>query len=131
MMNKYFTAILYVTGIITMTPLAQFFAPTAVLGISGLQVGDAVGLFHAQHWGLLAFCFGALLVYAARHPEMRRPIVLAAGLEKLGLVALVAINWNTAALQGLHAALVIDGICVVLYALWWFSTPAIKGQATA
>ncbi len=122
-MNKYFTYILYATGFITMLPLAQFFAPTQVLALSGLQVGDAVGLLHAQHWGLLAFCFGALLFYAARHPEIRRPIVLAAGLEKLGLCALVAMAWNTPALQGMHPVLFIDGLCVVLYALWWFTAP--------
>ncbi|MDP3651493.1 MAG: hypothetical protein Q8R67_07410 [Rhodoferax sp.] len=125
-MSKYFTHVLYATGFITMLPLAQFFAPTAVLAVSGLQVGDAVGLLHAQHWGLLAFCFGALLVYAARHPDIRHPIVLAAGLEKLGLCVLVAMGWTTPALQGMHPVLVIDGLCVILYALWWFTVPVGK-----
>ena len=124
MIAKYFTPILYVTGLITMVPLAQFFAPAAVLSISGLQTGDAVGLLHAQHWGLLAFSIGALLVYAARHPKVRRPIVLAAGVEKLGLCALVALGWSNPALQGLHPVLFIDGLCVLLYAIWWLSPAA-------
>ena len=124
MIAKYFAPILYVTGLITMVPLAQFFAPASVLSISGLQTGDAVGLLHAQHWGLLAFCIGALLVYAARYPGFRRPIVLAAGLEKLGLCALVALGWNNPALQGLHPVLFIDGLCVLLYAIWWLSPAA-------
>ena len=124
MIAKYFTPILYVTGLITMVPLAQFFAPAAVLSISGLQTGDAVGLLHAQHWGLLAFSIGALLVYAAKRPGVRRPIVLAAGVEKLGLCALVALGWSNPALQGLHPVLFIDGLCVLLYAIWWLSTAA-------
>ena len=121
MIDRYFAHILYVTGVITMLPVLQFLAPTAVLQLSALQVGDAAGLFHAQHWGLLAFCFGALLVYAARHPPLRRPIVMAAGLEKLGLCVLVVLGWSNPALQGLRPALVIDGLCVILYA--WYLLP--------
>lgn len=119
MVSRYFTHILYITGLLTMLPLAQFFAPGLVLAQSGLQVGNALGLLHAQHWGLMAFCFGALLVYAARHPNHRKPIVLAAGVEKLGLVALIALGWSDPGLQGLHTVLWVDGVCVVLYATWW------------
>ncbi len=123
MVNKYFTQLLYVTGVITMLPLLQYFAPGLVLAQSHLQVGDAAGLFHAQHWGLMAFCFGALLVYAARNPALRKPVVLAATVEKLGLCALVLMAWNDPTLQGLRLALVVDGACVVLYTLWLVSAP--------
>jgi hypothetical protein len=124
MIQKYFTQILYITGFITMVPLLQFFAPGVILPLSALQVGDPAGMFHAQHWGLMAFCFGGLLVYAASHPIHRRPIVLAAALEKLGLVALVTMGWNNPALQGLHPVLVIDGLCVVLYSIYLFGNGA-------
>ena len=121
MIQKYFSHVLTVSGLVTMLPLAQFFAPTQVLAASQLQIGDAVGLLYAQHWGLLAFCFGALLLYAAKHPEHRQPVVLAAGLEKLGLCVLVALGWSNPALQGLHPVLWVDGLMVVLYAWWWFA----------
>ena len=121
MIQHHFTKVLYATGLVTMTPLLQFFFPAQVLGLSMLQVGDAAGMLHAQHWGLLAFCFGAQLVYAARNPLVRKPVVLAAGLEKLGLCALVLLGWNNPALQGLHPVLFIDGLCVILYA-WWLAT---------
>lgn len=121
MLSKYFTQILYVTGAITMLPLLQFFAPGAILPLSNLQVGDPAGMFHAQHWGLMAFCFGALLVYVARHPPLRKPVVLAAGVEKLGLCALVLLGWSDPALQGLHLAALVDGVCVVLYGTWFVS----------
>jgi hypothetical protein len=123
MVQKYFTQILYVTGVITMLPLLQFFAPAEVLRVAALQVTEDAGLFHAQHWGLLAFCFGALLVYAARHPAVRKPIVLAAGLEKLGLCALAAAGWNNPALHGLRGPLAVDGLCVLLYAAWLLTAP--------
>ena len=123
MINKYFTQILYVTGVITMLPVLQFFAPDVILPLSKLQIGDAAGMFHVQHWGLMAFCFGGLLVYAARNPSIRKPVVLAAGIEKLGLCVLVLMAWSNPALQGLHAAVVVDGLCVVLYTLWFLSAP--------
>ncbi len=123
MLNKYFTQILYVTGAVTMVPVLQFFAPGVMLAQSHLQVGDPAGMFHTQHWGLLAFCFGALLIYAARNPPMRKPVVLAAAVEKLGLCALVLMAWSEPALQGLHVAVAFDGLCVVLYTLWLLTAP--------
>ncbi len=118
MISKNFTKILYITGAITMLPLLQFFLPATVLGQSGLQVGDAAGMAFAQHWGLVVFCIGALLVYAARHKEVRRPIVLAAGVEKLGIVVLVLLHYSDPLLQGLHTALFVDGFTVLLYAVY-------------
>ncbi len=116
MIHKHFTAILYVSGVLTMLPLAQFLAPGEVLRMMALQVTEDSGLLLAQHWGLMAFCFGALLVYAARNPQVRRPIVVAAMVEKAGLCALVAVGWNNPSLNGLHGTLIVDGLCVVLYA---------------
>ncbi len=123
MVQKYFTHILYITGIITMLPLLQYFAPDLVLSLSGLQVGDAVGKLYAQQAGILIFCIGGLLVYAARHPVHRRPAVWAALVEKLGFCALIIMGWNHPALQGLHLVVFFDVTCVLLYGLWlWGAT---------
>lgn len=84
------------------------------LGLSGLVVGDDTGLLFARHWGLMAARFGALLIFAAARPNFRKPIVLAALVEKLGLMVLIALAWNTPALAGLHVAALFDGACVLL-----------------
>lgn len=68
--------------------------PTLNLGLSGLVVGDNTGLLFARHWGLMAACFGALLIFAGARPNFRKPIVLAVLVEKLGLVARIAPTWD-------------------------------------
>ena len=120
MFERNFDKILYVTGAVTMTPLLQFFFPALNLGLNGLVVGDDAGLFFARHWGLMAACFGALLIFAAARPAVRQPIVMAALVEKLGLVTLVGMNWNNPALAGLHAAGIFDAICVLLYGAYLY-----------
>jgi hypothetical protein len=120
MLERHFDKILYVTGAVTVTPLLQFFLPTLNLGLSGLVVGDDTGMLFARHWGLMAACFGALLIYAAARPAVRKPIVMAAMVEKLGLVALIAMAWNSPALAGLHVAAMFDGACVLLYGAYLY-----------
>lgn len=118
MVQKYFTYILYITGVVTMLPLLQYFAPQLALSLSALSLSDPVGLIYAQQAGILIFCIGALLVYAARYPMHRRPAVWAALVEKLGFCVLIMLSWNQPALQGLHLVVFFDMACVVLYAIY-------------
>ncbi len=122
MIDKHIKLILIVTGLITMLPVVQFFAPEFMLEQQSLTVSDDAGRLFAQHWGLVVFCIGALLVYAANHPGARRSIVSAGLIQKLGLVVLLLINWNNPALQGLHLVAVFDALCVILYAIYLFSS---------
>jgi hypothetical protein len=121
MIVKHFTKILYVTGIITMLPIMMFFLPWVMLNLTGLDVGLKAGVAFTKHWGLMAFCFGALLVYSASHVELRRPIVIAAAVEKLGLCVIIAMGWNDLALAPLRPTLFVDGLCVILYGLYLLS----------
>ena len=118
MIVKHFTKILVVTGIISMLPIVMFFLPWAMLNIVGLNVGREAGVPFTKHWGLLAFCFGALLVYSASHVELRRPIVVAAAVEKIGLCVIIAMAWNEPSLQALRPILFVEGIIVVVYGIW-------------
>ena len=121
MIDKHFSKILIVTGIITMLPIVMFFFPWAMLSIFGLNVGREAGVPFTKHWGLLAFCFGALLVYSAKHVELRRPIVIAAAIEKIGLCVIIAMAWNEPSLQALRPILFVDGIIVLIYGVWLLS----------
>ncbi|HTD06159.1 hypothetical protein [Undibacterium sp.] len=123
MNEKAIKIILYVTGIVTMMPGLQFLAPILFLQSSGMQVGDATGLFFARHWGLVVFCLGALLVYVAKRPALRRPVMFAAAIEKLGLVAMVLMSWQDPALKGLHIAAGFDTLCIILYAAYLLRKP--------
>jgi hypothetical protein len=123
MQEKIIRKILYVSGTVTMLAGLQFIAPTLFLQASGMQVGDVTGLFFARHWGLMAFVVGALIIYAVKQTQARRAILLAAAVEKLGLVVMLAINWSEPALQGLHTAAFFDGACVVLYLIYLINKP--------
>ena len=121
MIDKHFSKILIISGIITMLPIVMFFFPWAMLGMFGLNVGREAGVPFTKHWGLLAFCFGALLVYSAKHVELRRPIVIAAAIEKIGLCVIIAMAWNEPSLQALRPILFVDGIIVLIYGVWLLS----------
>ncbi len=123
MQEKTISKILYVSGTVTMLAGLQFIAPTLFLQASGMQVADVTGLFFARHWGLMAFVVGALIIYAVKQTHARRAILLAAAVEKLGLVVMLAINWAEPALQGLHIAALFDGACVVLYLIYLLGKP--------
>ena len=121
MIVKHFTKILYVSGIITMLPVVMFFLPWAMFNLLGISVGREAGVPFTKHWGLMAFCFGALLVYSASHVEIRRPIVIASAIEKLGMMVIIAMAWNEPSLQALRPLLFIDGIMVALFAVYLLS----------
>ncbi len=115
------SAILTVTGIVTALVVLQFFLPVQVLRLlSKITIDDEAGLFFARHWGLLAFAIGALLVYAADHAEARQAIMLAAAVEKAGLVGLVVLHAGKPYTRGLRLAAVFDGVCVLIYGVYLF-----------
>lgn len=107
--------LLRLTGAITMLPLLQLVAPGPLLQAQGLAVSGDAALFFARHWGLMAACVGGLILLAAGRPALRRPVLAAAMIEKLGLVGLVL--FGGAALQPLWPAAAFDAACVLLYAV--------------
>jgi hypothetical protein len=67
--------------------IAAFFAPATLLNqLFADAPSDAVSLAITRHWALLVFCFGALLVYAAYHPGVRKPVLVVTIIEKIALV---------------------------------------------
>lgn len=116
--------ILYVTGAITAAAGLQYLAPVSALKLlSKLSLQEAAGLFYARHWGLLAAVIGGLLCYAASHPAVREPVLVAAMLEKLGLVALIFAQWRMPHTQGMRLTCVFDATCSILYAMMLVSLP--------
>lgn len=122
MLDKFIKPILYITGIITMLPVLQFLLPHFMLQQQGLNVADDTGLLFAQHWGLLVFCIGGLIVYAAHNPSFRTPVLMAAIIEKLGLIYLVVSQWQNPALQSFHLPVYFDTSCVLIYAVYLLSS---------
>ncbi len=121
MIVKHFTKILYVCGILTMLPIVFFFLPWPMFSLMGISMTPNTGILFAKHWGLLAACFGGLLFYSAMHPELRRPVVIAAAIEKLGLCVIIAVGWNDPGFAAFRPALFIDGLMVLLFGLYLLS----------
>jgi hypothetical protein len=110
--------ILIVTGALTATMLAQFIAPSWVVRRTfGEKPSGVAGSVLARHWGLLLFCVGALLMYAAFDPAIRRAAVLLASVEKAGFAACVL--GSPLRLQPIASMMAIgDALMVVIYALY-------------
>lgn len=90
MITANIAVILIVTGALTATMLAQFIAPSWVVQRTfGEKPPGVASTVLARHWGLLLFCVGALLVYAAFDPAIRRTAVVLASVEKAGFAACV------------------------------------------
>jgi hypothetical protein len=87
MIGRYIKPVLLITGLVTASMIAAFFAPAMVLDqlFTGAPT-DAVSIALMRHWGLLVFCFGGLLVYAAYRPEVRKPVLVFTIVEKVALV---------------------------------------------
>jgi hypothetical protein len=124
MIVKHFTRILYVCGALTMLPIVMFFVPWAMFSLTGISVGNGIGVAFVKHWGLMAFCFGALLIYSAHAVEMRRPILIAAGIEKMGLCVIVLAGWDDSFMTALRPIALIDGCMVLLFGLYLLSGAA-------
>jgi len=90
-MSAHLPAILLVIGLYTAFALPQVFAPKLFLEkvTFGAQSSDPLTLLLARHWALLAALVGALLIYAAYHPEVRAPAMLIAAVEKFALAAFI------------------------------------------
>jgi hypothetical protein len=90
MIAEYIQLILIVSGVATMGPIVQFFAPGPLLKLMyGVETSEPATLLLARHWGLLIFLVGALLVYSAYDPSTRDPLLIVASLEKIAFAGFV------------------------------------------
>jgi hypothetical protein len=119
MLVEHFAAVLWVTGAFTTTPVLQFLLPRQVLArMYRIELTDEAGVFFARHWGLLAASFGGLLMFAAAHPALRPAVVVAALVEKAGVVVAFTLARRHPFARGLRVVIAFDAACVVLYAAW-------------
>jgi hypothetical protein len=88
MVTAHVELILTITGLATAGSLALALAPVTMMKlVFGQAPADLLGLNIARHWALLIFLVGALIVYAAYHPEIRVPTLIVAVVEKAAFAA--------------------------------------------
>ncbi|MDY7536862.1 hypothetical protein QN372_01800 [Undibacterium sp. RTI2.1] len=120
MIQRYIKIILYIAGGIMLLAGLQFIVPLPLLQAQQLVVSDSAGILFARHWSLLVACLGGLLIYSARHPECRIPIIVAVTVEKIGLVGVLLMSLNDAALKPMLPVIVLDGGFVILFLIYLF-----------
>ncbi len=113
--------ILLLSGAFTLLPILVFLLPTrGPRLLFGIDAPDGAGGLFTRHWSVLAPSLGALLIYAAWHPELRAPLMLAAGIEKGGLIGLIMADWNKPHTAGMRPIVIVDLAIVAAYAMYLF-----------
>lgn len=111
--------VLLLSGAFTLLPIVVFLFPTnGPRLLFGVDAPDGAGGLFTRHWSLLAPSLGALLIYAAWHPELRAPLMLAAGVEKAGLVALIVADWKKPHTARMRPIVICDLVIVSVYAIY-------------
>ena len=113
--------VLLVSGAFTLLPIIVFLFPTrGPRLLFGVDAPDGAGGLFTRHWSLLAPSLGALLIYAAWHSEIRAPVMLAAGMEKAGLIGLILADWKKAHTARMRPIVIVDLVIVSVYAVYLF-----------
>lgn len=125
MLERVFAGVMIVSGLLTLTMLYPVFAPEAAMqSMFGEAPAGAALAVVVPNWGILIGLMGALLIYGALHPPSRKLALAVAGASKIGFVALILMQGDRY-LSGLGAAVVIDGVMIVLFAAYLiFGRPA-------
>jgi hypothetical protein len=95
--------------------IGVFLFPKLTLELGfGTASADGVVISLVRHWGVMVFALYALTVYCGYVPAARLPIMTAAIIDKLGMIALFLFGpmKRTMALTGL---VIIDGILSILF----------------
>lgn len=113
--------VLLVSGAFTMLPILVFLLPTrGPRLLFGVDAPAGAGGLFMRHWSLLAPSLGALLIYAAWYPELRLPLMLAAGIEKAGLIGLILSDWKKPHTAHMRPIVIFDVVIISAYAIYLF-----------
>ena len=111
--------VLLISGAFTLLPIVVFLLPTrGPRLLFGVDAPEGAGGLFTRHWSVLAPSLGALLIYAAWHPELRAPLMLAAAIEKAGLVGLIVADWKKAHTARMRPIVICDLIIISAYVIY-------------
>ncbi len=125
MLERVFTGVMIVSGLLTLTMLYPVFAPEAAMqSMFGEAPSGAALAVVVPNWGVLIGLMGALLIYGALNPPSRKLALVVAGASKIAFITLILMQGERY-LSGLRTAVIIDGIMIVLFAAYLiFGRPA-------
>ena len=122
--------IMIVSGLLTVTMIYAAIAPDAALRSTfGETLSGPAADVVVRNWGILIALMGAMLIYAARKPEVR-PIALAiAGASKLAFIALVLSHGSRFLGYQAGIAVAVDAVWVVVFGIYLATVRRIPARA--
>ncbi len=118
MLNKIFSGVMVVSGLLTLTMLYAAFAPAAaVQSFFGEAPEGAFASIIVPNWGILIGLMGALLIYGAFKPSARKLALVVAGTSKVAFVSLILAQGDRY-LSTLGTAVIVDSVMIVLFAAY-------------
>jgi hypothetical protein len=115
--------IMLVSGIFTLGMLYAFFAPFAALQFFfGQTLEGPVANLVVRNWGALIALIGAMIVYGAFRPALRRFILKVTGLSKVVFIWLVIAGGIQLLAHPIAIAALVDVVIVLLFAIYLVTT---------
>ena len=116
---RYIPWVMIVSGALTLTMVYAAVAPGPALRATfGADLHGPVADVVVRNWGALIALMGAMLIYAARRPELRPMALGVAGASKTIFIALVLSHGGRFLGHQAGAAIAIDAAWVLLFA--WY-----------
>lgn len=108
--------LLLISGVLTVTMLYAAVAPrAAMVSTFGSALEGPAADVVARTWGALIALVGAMLLYAAWHPEVRPMVLVVAATSKAFFVLLVLAQGRLFLTHGAGLAVVCDSAMVILF----------------
>lgn len=115
--------IMLIAGVFTLGMLYAFFAPFAALQtLFGQSLEGPVANMVVRNWGGLIALVGALLVYGAYRPALRRFILIITGISKVVFIALVICGGTLFLGHLIAIAALVDVVILLLFAAYLAAT---------
>jgi len=114
--------IMLVSGVLTATMLAAAIAPESTFRSNfGETLSGPAAILVVRNWGILIALVGAMLIYGAYNPPVRRLVVFVAAASKLSFIVLVLSAGTTYLQFQAGIAAVVDLLAVVLFSIFLLS----------
>jgi hypothetical protein len=115
--------IMLVSGALTCTMIYAAIAPQAALRSTfGETLQGPLAEIVVRNWAVLITLIGAMLIYGAYHPPMRRLVLAVAAFSKLVFIVLVLAQGSRYLGQQAGIAIAVDALWVVLFAAYLAAT---------
>ncbi len=121
LINKTLKPFLIIAGLITMLPGLITISPEmGLLRMFQLKLLPEYTII-VQHWGLMIFLVGLLMVVSVFKTKLVFPVMLYATLQKSGMVFLSTLNADQPWAAGYQQATLIDSVCVIYGVLYFYT----------